>query len=45
MMEQGFGLFDVQMVTRVTGELGAIEIPRAEYLQRLARAVELSPKF
>jgi len=39
--ERGFALFDVQMVTPATAALGAIEIPRDEYLRRLARAVEL----
>ena len=43
--QRGFVLFDIQMLTPVTHALGAIEIPRAEYLQRLARAVELNCKF
>lgn len=37
--ERGFELLDVQMVTEHTGRMGAIEIPRAEYLDRLKRAV------
>ena len=36
----GFALFDTQMVTPVTQSLGAFEIPRAEYLDRLAGVVE-----
>ena len=37
--ERGFTLFDTQMVTPVTRALGAVEIPRADYLLRLAQAV------
>lgn len=37
--ERGFRLFDTQMVTPVTRSLGAVEIPRAEYLQRLSQAL------
>ncbi len=36
---RGFTLLDCQMVTSVTRSLGAMEIPRADYLDRLARAV------
>ena len=43
--EQGFVLFDAQMVTPLTRLLGAIEIPRSEYLQRLAAAVDLAVSF
>jgi leucyl/phenylalanyl-tRNA--protein transferase len=43
--KQGFTLFDIQMVTPHTGKLGAISIPREEYLQRLQAAVELSRHF
>jgi leucyl/phenylalanyl-tRNA--protein transferase len=38
--EKGFTLFDIQMVTPVTRSLGACEIPRAEYLHRLAVAID-----
>jgi leucyl/phenylalanyl-tRNA---protein transferase len=38
--EHGFQLFDVQMVTEHTTRLGAVEIPRGEYLRRLRRALE-----
>jgi leucyl/phenylalanyl-tRNA--protein transferase len=43
--ERGFALFDIQMVTPATRRLGAVEIPRSEYLQRLKYAVELSRAF
>ena len=36
---RGFTLLDCQMVTSVTRSLGAMEIPRTDYLDRLARAV------
>lgn len=42
---RGFALFDIQMVTAATRQLGAVEIPRAEYLQRLRHAVTLDCKF
>ena len=37
--ERGFELMDTQMVTEHTHSMGAIEIPRREYLTRLALAV------
>ena len=37
--ERGFRLFDTQMVTPATRQLGAVEIPRTTYLKRLAEAV------
>jgi leucyl/phenylalanyl-tRNA--protein transferase len=37
--QRGFTLFDIQMLTPVTRRMGAIEIPRADYLRRLAIAV------
>lgn len=43
--ERGFALFDIQMVTPATSKLGAVEIPRSEYLRRLQRAVELPRAF
>jgi leucyl/phenylalanyl-tRNA--protein transferase len=36
---RGFVLFDIQMLTPITKQLGATTIPRKEYLQRLAVAV------
>jgi leucyl/phenylalanyl-tRNA--protein transferase len=35
----GIGLFEVQFVTEHLASLGAVEVPREEYLRRLARAV------
>jgi leucyl/phenylalanyl-tRNA---protein transferase len=42
---RGFVLFDTQVVTEHTASLGAVEIPRAEYLARLKRALELPVSF
>jgi leucyl/phenylalanyl-tRNA--protein transferase len=42
---RGFALFDIQMITPATALLGAVTLPRAEYLRRLARAVELPRAF
>ena len=36
---RGFELFDIQFVTEHTGRLGAVEIPRKEYLARLKKAL------
>jgi leucyl/phenylalanyl-tRNA---protein transferase len=41
----GVQLFDIQMVTRHTTSLGAIEIPRKEYLRRLKKALAYDVKF
>jgi leucyl/phenylalanyl-tRNA--protein transferase len=38
--ENHFTLFDIQMLTPITRQLGAIEIPRTEYLKRLTKAVD-----
>ena len=38
---RGFGLFDIQMLTPATRQLGAVEISRAQYLDRLAAATQL----
>jgi leucyl/phenylalanyl-tRNA--protein transferase len=43
--ERGFKLFDVQMLTPITQQLGGKAISRTEYLKRLAEAVEATPKF
>lgn len=40
-----FALFDIQMVTDITRQLGAVEISRAEYLKRLERAAALDCVF
>lgn len=42
---RGFALFDIQMVTPATRQLGAREISRAEYLRRLAVAVQVDGNF
>ncbi len=42
---RNFGLFDIQMLTPITSRLGGIEIPREEYLRRLAEAVSLPCTF
>jgi leucyl/phenylalanyl-tRNA--protein transferase len=42
---RGFGLFDVQYRTAHTSRLGAVEVPRAEYLARLARVVDRPVTF
>jgi leucyl/phenylalanyl-tRNA--protein transferase len=39
--QRGFVLFDIQMLTPITTQLGGINIPRDEYLRRLTRAVEI----
>ena len=42
---RGFALFDIQMITPATKPLGAIEIPRREYLRRLSAAVKMNCTF
>ncbi len=43
--ERGFALFDTQVMNPATERLGAINIPREEYLKRLKRAVALPCSF
>ncbi len=43
--ERGFQLFDIQMLTDHTARLGAVEIPRTEYLTRLRQALTCQTKF
>jgi leucyl/phenylalanyl-tRNA--protein transferase len=43
--ERGFQLFDIQFLSGHTARLGAIEIPRAEYLARLRRALAVPAAF
>lgn len=45
LIERGYQLWDIQQWTEHTGRMGAIEIPRAEYLERLAAAVTLPVTF
>ena len=40
-----FALFDIQMLTPVTSQMGGVTIPREEYLERLAEAVEQPCSF
>jgi leucyl/phenylalanyl-tRNA--protein transferase len=42
---RGYQLFDIQQWTPHSGRLGAIEIPRDEYLRRLSRAIGLRVTF
>jgi leucyl/phenylalanyl-tRNA--protein transferase len=42
---RGYRLLDVQQWTPHTGRLGAIEIPRIEYLRRLAEVIDLPVTF
>jgi len=41
----GFTLFDTQVATPVTRAFGAVDIPRGEYLRRLAEAIALPVSF
>lgn len=41
--ERGFKLFDTQMVTSATEQLGAVEVRRPEYLKRLKAAMSIDP--
>lgn len=43
--ERGFELFDIQMLTEHTQRLGAVEIPRKVYLQRLRKALAVPATF
>jgi leucyl/phenylalanyl-tRNA---protein transferase len=43
--QRGFQLFDIQMLTEHTARLGAVEIPRAEYLSRLGQALACKASF
>jgi len=42
---RGFVLFDVQLITPATRQLGALEISREEYLRRLAAALQVRASF
>jgi len=43
--QRGYVLLDIQQLTPHTARLGAIEIPRQQYLYRLAEALELPVSF
>ena len=42
---RGYGLLDTQWVTPHLVQFGAMEVPRAEYLERLAAALSLECRF
>jgi leucyl/phenylalanyl-tRNA--protein transferase len=42
---RSFTLFDIQMLTPITRQLGAVELARTDYLQRLAGAVRQRCEF
>ena len=41
----GFLLFDIQMLTPITTQLGGITIARSDYLERLKRAIARNCSF
>ena len=43
--QRRFTLFDIQMLTSITESLGAIQIPRVQYLKRLSLAVQKTCSF
>jgi leucyl/phenylalanyl-tRNA---protein transferase len=43
--ERGYVLLDIQQLTQHTAQFGAVEIPRSEYLRRLAEALRVKAKF
>lgn len=45
LQERGFTLFDTQMLTETTSQLGASEISRIDYLDRLAIAIQRPCSF
>lgn len=45
LVERGFVLFDIQMTTEITSAMGAVQIPRREYLRRLSEAVVIPARF
>jgi leucyl/phenylalanyl-tRNA--protein transferase len=42
---RGFTLFDTQMATDHTRGLGAVDVPRSEYMQKLKSALKVDTKF
>jgi len=43
--DRGFALFDTQIASPLTRSMGAIDIPRRSYLERLGAAVDLDARF
>jgi leucyl/phenylalanyl-tRNA--protein transferase len=42
---RGYRVLDIQQLTPHTARFGAIEIPRRQYLERLAEAIALPVRF
>jgi leucyl/phenylalanyl-tRNA---protein transferase len=45
LMKNGYKLFDVQMITGVTRQFGAVEIHNSEYLRKLYAAMKQTAEF
>lgn len=45
LQSRGYQLFDIQQLTPHTERLGAVEIPRGQYLRRLAAVIDLPVTF
>lgn len=45
LVARGFRLLDIQQLTTATAPFGVVEIPRREYLRRLAKALEAPARF
>lgn len=45
LQKRGYVLLDIQIISPHTARMGAIEIPRREYLRRLRRAIERDVSF
>ena len=43
--QKAFVLFDIQMLTPITAQLGGRTIPRLDYLRRLAHAIQMPVRF
>lgn len=43
--QRGFVLFDIQLLSEHTARMGALEIPRTVYLERLRRALTVQASF
>ena len=43
--QRNFTLFDIQMLTTVTKQLGGVAIPRTHYLERLEKALAMHCQF
>ena len=45
LLQRGFSLFDIQVLTPITAQLGGINISRTEYLKRLTQSVHSKCSF